>query len=90
MRLLAVVVLILSSTAASAVALPKGSVVIGAQPPGSDTCPQTTGYYAFRSGEPLQPRKLTELPPANAYAAIYRRIGRCEVPLVVKYGVGGR
>jgi hypothetical protein len=90
MRLLAVAVLMLSSTAASAVALPNDSVVKGALPPGSDTCPQTTSYYAFRSGEPLKPRKLTELPPANAFAAVYRHIGRCEIPLVVKYGVGRR
>ena len=56
----------------------------------STTCPRTTSVYAWRRGEPLQPRKLTELPPANAYSAVYRRIGGCEVPVVVKYGVNSR
>ncbi len=53
-------------------------------------CPRTTSVYAWRQAEPLQPRKLTELPPANAYSAVYRRIGGCEVPVVVKYGVNNR
>jgi hypothetical protein len=53
-------------------------------------CPRTTRYYAWLNARPLQPHKLTELPPANAYWAVYRRIGGCEVPVVVKYGVGNR
>ena len=53
-------------------------------------CPRTTGYYAWSDTKPLQPRKLTELPPANAYSAVFRHIGNCEAPIVVKYGVGGR
>ena len=53
-------------------------------------CPRTTNYYAYRSREPLKPRKLNELPPANAYAAVYRHIGGCEAPIVVEYGVGKR
>ena len=67
--------------------------MISAQPLQSSTpayCPRTTSYYAYRSSEPLKPRKLTELPPANAFAAVYRHIGRCEAPIVVKYGVGNR
>jgi hypothetical protein len=39
----------------------------------------------------LKPRKLTELPPANVYSAVYRRDANgCEKPIVVKYGVGRR
>ena len=51
-------------------------------------CPRPTGYHAVRQGERLQPRKLNQLPDANAYAAVYRRIRGCEVPVVVRYGVG--
>jgi len=58
--------------------------------PSSPECPRTTNYYAYRDGKPLRPRKLTELPPANAYSAVFRHIGNCEAPIVVKYGVGGR
>jgi len=28
--------------------------------------------------------------PADLYKAVYRRIGRCEAPIIVKYGVAGR
>ena len=52
-------------------------------------CPQTTSIYAYRTDKPLTPRKLTDLPDANAYSAVLRRIGGCEVPIVVRYGVGG-
>ena len=56
----------------------------------ADTCPQTTAVHAWTRDRKLTPQKLGELPPANAYKAVYRRIGGCEVPVVVKYGVGGR
>ena len=53
-------------------------------------CPQTTSYYAWDRGKSVAPRKLTQLPPANVYSTVYRRVDGCEVPIVVKYGVGGR
>jgi len=56
----------------------------------SRTCPRTTSYYAWDRGKSVAPRKLNELPPANVYATVYRRVDRCEVPVIVKYGVGGR
>jgi hypothetical protein len=58
-------------------------------------CPRTTSYLADKSGlyrgEPLRPRKLTELPPATTYMAVYRRIGLCEAPLTMaEYRNSGR
>ncbi|MEP7129931.1 MAG: hypothetical protein ABI770_02255 [Sphingomicrobium sp.] len=53
-------------------------------------CQRTTSYYAYRSSQPLTPRRLTELPPANASSAVYRQIGGCEAPIIVKYRVGRR
>lgn len=47
-------------------------------------------YYAYRDGRPLKPHKLTELPPANAYIAIVRNDGHCDVPVIVRYNMGGR
>ena len=39
-------------------------------------CPNATSHFARNggiwSGDPVRPRKLTELPPANTYAAVYR------------------
>jgi hypothetical protein len=29
------------------------------------------------------PKKLTELPPATTYMAVYRHIGACEAPLTM-------
>jgi hypothetical protein len=50
-------------------------------------CPRTASYLTDTSGpyrgQPLRPRKLTELPPATAYMAVYRHIGLCEVPLTM-------
>lgn len=53
-------------------------------------CPRTTSMHAFDRSKPLKPQKLGELPPANAYKAVYRLVRGCEVPVVVKYGIGGR
>ena len=51
-------------------------------------CPEARSHMADESGDwrgkPLKPRKLTELPPADAYAAVLRRDARgCMV--MVKY-----
>ena len=89
MRLLAVALLTLLPAAVGAVAVNSAPVVKGALPLQSPDCPRTTSYYAFDPSQPVKPRKLGELPPANAYAAVYRRVGNCEVPVIVKYGVGG-
>ena len=58
-------------------------------------CPQTARYLAGKvgiyRGQPLTPRKLTELPPATAFMAVYRHIGRCEAPMtMVEYSTRGR
>jgi hypothetical protein len=57
-------------------------------PSDAKSCPRANNYYAWQSGKRVAPRALTELPPANAYYTIYRRIGGCEVPYVVRYGIG--
>jgi hypothetical protein len=50
-------------------------------------CSRTTSYLADKGslyrGAPLAPRKLTELPPAVGYMAVYRQIGGCEAPLTM-------
>ena len=72
------------SDAAQVAVIPKGVIS-----PSGANCPQATNYYAYQDGKPLTPQKLTELPPGNAYIAVYRRDANgCEKPIVVKYGVG--
>ena len=46
-------------------------------------CPRTLPYLTYWNGEPLKPRKLTELPPATAYMAVVRHIGTCDAPLTM-------
>jgi hypothetical protein len=58
--------------------------------PPTSHCPRTTTYYAWRNGKALKPQKLNELPPANAYNAVYRLVGGCESPVIVRYGLGNR
>jgi hypothetical protein len=53
-------------------------------------CPATSRYEASRRGKTPKAQRLTELPDADLYKAVYRRIGRCEAPIIVKYGVAGR
>jgi len=53
-------------------------------------CPRTSAHIAVERGKGPPMRKLNELPPANAYKAVYRRINGCEVPVVVRYDVGRR
>ena len=49
-------------------------------------CPRPPGQqYALKPGEPLKPRKLGELPPAEAYQSVLRVDGNgCLDPLLVK------
>lgn len=53
-------------------------------------CQRTTPQIAVERGKGPPMKKLNELPPANAYKAVYRQIGGCEVPVIVRYNVGGR
>ena len=78
--------LLLALALSAAVQVPPSAPAIG-QP---KACPQTTSVHAWARDKKVAPRPLNELPPANAYSAVYRRVGGCEVPVVVRYGVGNR
>ena len=56
----------------------------------SATCPATSRYEASRRGKTPKARNLADLPDADLYKAVYRKIGGCEAPIVVKFGVSGR
>jgi hypothetical protein len=53
-------------------------------------CPATSRYEASGRGKSPKAQKLTQLPDADVYRAVYRHIGRCEAPIIVKYGIAGR
>lgn len=86
MRVLAVLLVLTASTPTLAAEVGSGAGR-NAVSNGSSQCPRTTSFLAGTSGlyrgQPLAPRKLTELPPATAYMAVYRHIGDCEAPLTM-------
>ena len=86
MRLLlpAALAAIATTTAAAPVTTEKPSHPL--KPAATDKCQRTTSHHAvLRPG----PQKLTELPPAVAYMAVYRTVNGCEVPMtVVEYRTG--
>jgi hypothetical protein len=92
MRLLAITAAAVLTAAPAPVpdAEPAGDmpVVVPGGPTRSD-CPETAATLARREGARLRPRVLGELPGADRYAAVYRRIDGCEVPLVTAYDIGG-
>jgi hypothetical protein len=49
----------------------------------SDRCPDTPMSVARREGERLRARPLAELPPAQAFAAVDRRIDNCPAPMLL-------
>ena len=68
---------------------PSSRGIINPNGPASAICPPTSRYEAARRGGKLGPSLLNQLPAADMYNAVYRRIGGCEAPMIVRYDVGG-
>lgn len=81
---------------ASAASVPAGDMPTYNPTPreAAGLCPKTAAQVAAeraKRGGAAKLHKLTELPPANAYIAVFRHDSRgCEAPIVVRYGVGRR
>jgi len=76
--------------AAAASAQPIGDMpVINPRASQPVSCAATSRYEASRRGKTPKAQKLNELPDADLYLAVYRRIGKCEAPIIAKYGVSG-
>ncbi len=85
--LLAAVAMIAAPSAAEPVKVPKAS--IGAN------CQRTTSHYADKAskyrGDQIAPKKLTDLPPAIGFMAVYRKVNGCDAPMtMVEYSTGRR
>jgi hypothetical protein len=52
------------------------------------TCPPTSRYEAAKKGGKLGKRDLGNLPAADLYKSVYRRIDGCMVPVIAGYGFG--
>ena len=91
MRLLVLALALSASTSASPanVTRTRDMPVVNPNGPASAICPPTSRYEAARRGGKLGPSLLNQLPAADMYNAVYRRIGGCEAPIIVRYNVGG-
>ena len=53
-----------------------------------DRCANATSHLAQKPavlrGDPTRPQKLSELPPAETYAAVYRLENGCAVPVLYR------
>ena len=79
------------AAAAATSAEPIGDMpVINPKAGEASTCPATSRYEASKRGKAPKAQKLNELPDADVYRAVYRRVGKCEAPIIVKFGVTGR
>lgn len=52
-------------------------------------CPPTSRFEASRHGGPLGAQRLNELPAADMYVAVYRRVGGCIAPIITGFDIGG-
>jgi hypothetical protein len=50
-------------------------------PYANERCPETPMSLARKQGERLGPRKLGELPPAQTFMAVDRRVSGCPAPM---------
>jgi hypothetical protein len=66
-------------------------VITPAWSTGSKECPPTSRYHmAKREGlQRSEAKRLTDLPMADLYMAVYRHVGACEAPIIARYGIGG-
>ena len=56
----------------------------------SHHCPPISRTEARQPPGKPEFHHLNELPAADAYRAVYRRIGGCIAPVIVRYGIGNR
>ena len=77
--------------AAAASAQPIGDMpVLNPRADQPANCPATSRYEASKRRKGLKLQKLNELPDADVYRAVYRHIGPCEAPMIMKFGLVGR
>jgi len=62
--------------------------VVNPGSPATAECPPISRFEAMRRGGKLSPKMLDELPAADLYKAVYRRIGDCVAPIIVQYNLG--
>lgn len=91
MRLLAIIILASAPGSISAAASTQPARDMPLYNPdanASANCPPISRYEASRRAGRLAPRHLDELPAADLYKAVYRHVGGCNVPIIVRFNIG--
>jgi hypothetical protein len=90
MRLLLVAPLVLAAASASSAAdlSPTRNMPVINPNFNVEHCPPISRYEAARRGGKLKPYLLNQLPTADLYKAVYRRIDGCVAPVIAAYGLG--
>jgi hypothetical protein len=52
-------------------------------PYADESCPETPMSLARRQGSRPEPRRLGDLPPAQSFAAVDRRVDGCAAPMLL-------
>lgn len=92
MRLFAGITVLLAATGAAAadLSVPIGDMPVFNPSGGPKACPPISRFEAMKPVGRLAPQTLDQLPAADLYKAVYRRIGGCVVPIITGHGFGGR
>jgi hypothetical protein len=91
MRLSLLAFILLGASASAAAAQPQSTGDMPVVDPlaiSASNCPPISRYEALMRGKKEHRKFLDELPAADMYNAVYRRVGGCVVPVVVGYGFG--
>lgn len=90
MRLVLAIAMLSGAAGAAAAEAPRAAgdmPILNPNAAAPKTCPPISRFEA-KGGGKLAPLHLNELPAADLYKAVYRRIGACVVPIIVGYGFG--
>ena len=91
MRLSLLAFTLLGASAAAAAIEPQSTgdmPIVNPLASNASNCPPISRYEALMRGKKEHRKFLDELPAADMYKAVYRRVGGCVVPVIVGYGYG--
>lgn len=91
MRLLAIIILASAPSAAEAASYAHPAREMPLYNPDANagaTCPPISRFEASRRGGKPSLRHLDELPGADLYKAVYRHVGGCNDPIIVRFNIG--
>ncbi len=86
LMVIAAAVILSSGPGAAAQVVPIGDMpTLDPNASSPSNCPPTSRFDATGRDKRLQPDKLTDLPAADHYKAVWRRIGGCDAPIIAGF-----